>query len=343
VAKLDPAATGAAGLLYSTYFGGSRFDGGAGIAVDASGIVYLSGDTGSANFPVTPGAPQPLPGGGSCGKLPCSDAFVARFNPGLSGAASLLFSTYLGGSGSDYGIGIAVDAAGDAYAIGGTSATNFPMVNPIQTNQPVDDVFVTKICLCPGTIAYEADVAPRPNGSGGVLVSDWVRIGRFSVGLDALAPGGETQRADCAPRGTLGDGRITVADWVQAGRYSVGLDPLTIAGGPAQITMVPRGNQKWLETPRDLRVASQMAVADQDLVSVPVELVARGGGRTASAFPCITIPPLCATRAMTEDAIWGRGPRCSRRPRKHRTGDWASGSRSDPASVTKRARESWRA
>ncbi len=79
----------------------------------------------------------------------------------------------------------------------------------------------------------EADVAPRPTGSGTVVVSDWVQVGRFSVGLDTAALGIEFQRADCAPRATLGDGQVSVADWVQAGRYSVGLDTVVSTGGPS--------------------------------------------------------------------------------------------------------------
>ncbi len=95
--------------------------------------------------------------------------------------------------------------------------------------------------------AYEGDVAPRPTGSGTLVVSDWVQVGRFSVGLDTPALGSEFQRADCAPRSTLGDGQITVADWVQAGRYSVGLDSVIGAGGltsssqPASTEPAPNG------------------------------------------------------------------------------------------------------
>jgi hypothetical protein len=126
-------------------------------------------------------------------------------------------------------------------------------------------------------VEYEADTGPRPNGSGTVVVSDWVQVGRFSVGLDTPAAGSEAQRADCAPRSTLGDGHINVADWVQAGRYSVGLDPLTPAGGPTQITIVEPKDWKGRGTPRDLRIAGQEIWSGQDVVSVPVELVTQGG------------------------------------------------------------------
>ena len=81
---------------------------------------------------------------------------------------------------------------------------------------------------------YEADVSPRPTGNnnGQVTITDWVLSGRFVALLDTPAAGSEFQRADCAPRDTLGDGRITVADYVQTGRYAAGLDPVVAAGGP---------------------------------------------------------------------------------------------------------------
>jgi uncharacterized protein (TIGR03437 family) len=80
--------------------------------------------------------------------------------------------------------------------------------------------------------AYEADVAPRPNGDGNMTAADWEMAGRFAIRLDTPAEGSEFQRADCAPRGGLGDGSITLADWVQAGRYAAGFDAKTAAGGP---------------------------------------------------------------------------------------------------------------
>ncbi|HMZ20891.1 MAG TPA: CARDB domain-containing protein [Blastocatellia bacterium] len=81
---------------------------------------------------------------------------------------------------------------------------------------------------------YEADVSPRPNSDRSVTIADWVQVGRFVTGVETPEEGGEYQRADCAPRATLGDGKLTIADWVQAGRYASGLDPLTPAGGPTK-------------------------------------------------------------------------------------------------------------
>ncbi len=136
-------------------------------------------------------------------------------------------------------------------------------------------------------VGYEGDVAPRPNGSGTLVVSDWVQVGRFSVGLDTPASGSEFQRADCAPRAALGDGQITIADWVQAGRYSVGLDPLTDAGGPvlsanSPLLLSQRQNAPSGKGTRWLRVNNQRLAPEQEWVSVPVELVALGGENGAS-------------------------------------------------------------
>lgn len=84
-----------------------------------------------------------------------------------------------------------------------------------------------------GALALEADVAPLPDGNQALTVTDWVQVGRFSVGLDGPLTGGQFQRADCAPFGGLGNGALTVGDWVQAGRYVAGLDALEPAGGPS--------------------------------------------------------------------------------------------------------------
>ena len=96
---------------------------------------------------------------------------------------------------------------------------------------PLAATFNSGSVLLPAT-QLEADAYPRPNGDEALTVSDWVLIGRYVAGLDSPTNALEFQKADCAPRDTLGDGQLTVSDWVQAGRYVAGLDPLTRAGGP---------------------------------------------------------------------------------------------------------------
>ena len=121
--------------LYSTFLGGGGPDEGRGIAVDVQGNAYITGSTGSLDFP-TKNAIQGTTGGSG-------DAFLAKLNP--SGSA-LVYSTYLGGSAQDTGTGIAIDAAGNAYVVGSTFSADFPTRNPFQSAKgSQEDAFVAKI------------------------------------------------------------------------------------------------------------------------------------------------------------------------------------------------------
>ena len=124
-------------LVYSTYLGGSGDEVGRGIAVDGAGSAYVTGNTSSTDFPTTAGAAQTTFAGGT-------DAFVTKLDATGSG---LVYSTYLGGSGSDIGHGIAVDGAGSAYVTGITESTDFPTTaGAAQTTLAgVVDAFVTKL------------------------------------------------------------------------------------------------------------------------------------------------------------------------------------------------------
>jgi hypothetical protein len=128
-------------VLYSTFLGGSFTDRGNAIAVDASGFVYVAGHTNSDDFP-TMNALQPNFGGG------LDNGFVAKLNPQASGPDSLIYSTFLGGSGSDKALGIGVDSQGNVYVAGETSsAADFPVVNALQPNYGggASNGFVAKI------------------------------------------------------------------------------------------------------------------------------------------------------------------------------------------------------
>jgi hypothetical protein len=131
-------------VVYSTYLGGSDFDGGLGIAVDASGNAYVTGQTSSHNFPTVNALQPTLAGVGS-------DVFVTKIN--ASGSA-LVYSTYLGGNSDDIGLGIAVDASGNAYVTGFTYSTNFPAVNALQSTGGPVNAFVTKINASGSALVY---------------------------------------------------------------------------------------------------------------------------------------------------------------------------------------------
>ena len=169
VAKLNPAGSA---LVYSTYLGGSSFDSGAGIALDSSGNAYVTGRVSSTDFPTASAFQASL--GGTSG----NDAFVTKFNPAGS---ALTYSTYLGGSLSDIGIGIATDTSGNAYVVGATRSTDFPTANPFQSSfAGVDDAFVTKLNPAGGALVFstylggsgdEEGDGIAVDGSGNVYVS----------------------------------------------------------------------------------------------------------------------------------------------------------------------------
>ena len=94
VTKLNPSASGSASLVYSTYLGGKSGDYGKAIAVDSKGYVYVTGYTNSTDFPTKNAFDSTLTGS-------FSDAFVTKLNPAASGLASLIYSSYLGGTGKE--------------------------------------------------------------------------------------------------------------------------------------------------------------------------------------------------------------------------------------------------
>ncbi|MEJ7623186.1 MAG: SBBP repeat-containing protein [Pyrinomonadaceae bacterium] len=156
--KLNTNASGAASLVYSTYLGPTGTAAPRAIAVDASGSAYITGNASSTstNF-ASPGSFQSTYGGGT------ADAFVAKFNTNLSGAASRIYSTYIGGGGNDFGgtsagrgsKAIAIDAAANAYVTGTTSSTNFPVAGAFQgTAAGGGDAFLTKLNPSGSALVY---------------------------------------------------------------------------------------------------------------------------------------------------------------------------------------------
>lgn len=118
-ARINPAGTGASDLVYSTYLGGSLNEAAFDVTSDAEGHAFLTGFTWSFNFPATSNAIQPMK---CCPSSPYEDAFVTEIDPSASGTASLLYSTFLGGSGSDWGNGVALGANGTLFATGYTDS-----------------------------------------------------------------------------------------------------------------------------------------------------------------------------------------------------------------------------
>jgi len=133
VVKLNPSGST---LAYATFLGGDGWEEGSGIAVDASGAAYVTGGTGSPDFPTTSGAYDRTFENG--------DAFVVKLNP--SGTA-LVYATFLGGAEVDWGHSIAVDSSGAAYVTGTTNSSDFPTTPGAYdtTHSGVCDAFVVKL------------------------------------------------------------------------------------------------------------------------------------------------------------------------------------------------------
>lgn len=169
VTKLNAAGSA---FVYSTYLGGTSDDSGNGIAVGSSGNAYVTGGTSSTNFPLL-NPTQGASGGGV-------DAFVTRLN---TAGSALVFSTYLGGSGTDAALDIALDSVGSMYITGRTSSTNLPTASPVQSTNGggATDVFVSKLSETPPTPTIGLSQSSYSVGEAGVFVSiNVVRAGDIS-------------------------------------------------------------------------------------------------------------------------------------------------------------------
>lgn len=159
------------GLVYSTFLGGTGRDEGRGIAVDAGGYAYVTGYTWSRDFP-TARAAQAAHGGSAClsSSTACYDAFVTRLDPA---GATLSYSTYLGGAKNDYGFGITVDSAQNAYVTGYTESSPFPTTAGAyqRTLGGSTDAFVVKYSAA-GAVVYSTLLGAKdPEGAYAVVVS----------------------------------------------------------------------------------------------------------------------------------------------------------------------------
>ena len=165
VTKLSP--TGST-LDYSTLLGGSSgFDQPFAIAVDSTGAAYLTGRTGSADFPTTPGAfDRSYPGGQE-------SAFISKLN---AAGSALVYSTFLGGSSNtNSGAGIAIDSSGAAYVSGVTASTDFPTTTGAFStgyNGGNVDAFVTKLNPAGSSLVYSTYLGGNKSDDGNAIAID---------------------------------------------------------------------------------------------------------------------------------------------------------------------------
>jgi hypothetical protein len=164
VAKLNPTGTA---LLFSTYLGGNNDEDGAAIALGRGGAVYVAGFTRSSNFPVRHALREQR--GGCNSRDSGGDAFVVKLS---SRGDTLLYGTCLGGSGTDWATGIAIDHAGAAIVTGATASSDFPTVNPYQRHLAGSvDAFVAKLAPAGTRLLYSTYLGGKgPDSASGVAL-----------------------------------------------------------------------------------------------------------------------------------------------------------------------------
>lgn len=192
VLTLDPSKNGTDGLLYSTFVGGTGDDFGNGIAVDSMGKIFIAGTTTSNDFPLL----SPFQGGSGGGG---QDAFVVGVDPSRADANSLIYSTYLGGSGIDTASSIAAAPDGTFWVAGGTFSPDFPSAGFAYQPQytPSGDAFLTQLnpALGGSSLLYVTflggsndDAAKKVivDAAGRVIVTGYTTSPDFPVTPDAM-------------------------------------------------------------------------------------------------------------------------------------------------------------
>lgn len=155
-------------LLYSTYLGGDNADLATAIALDKTGNIVVTGLTHSSDFPVADTLFSAKSGPGTF------DAFVAKIS---ADGSQLLYSTYLGGTDNDAGLAVTADSAGNAMVTGATFSADFPVANPLSTNNhlgdqlPESDAFVTKLSADGTQLLYSTYLGGKNGNDVGCAIA----------------------------------------------------------------------------------------------------------------------------------------------------------------------------
>ncbi|MGB9245496.1 MAG: choice-of-anchor D domain-containing protein, partial [Candidatus Acidiferrales bacterium] len=166
VTRIDTTKANAASLIYSTYLEGSTFDAALAIALGPNNVAYVAGSTDSLDFHTTTGAFQ------TTGAL-SGVAFITLVDTTMTGNSSVAYSTFFGGTGSDTGFGIQADGNGNAYVVGSTQSSDFPItpfVLPSSLPNPNGSPFIVKL-------------SPKGNGTADRIYASY--FGGTGDGADA--------------------------------------------------------------------------------------------------------------------------------------------------------------
>ncbi|MDX2043803.1 MAG: SBBP repeat-containing protein [Acidobacteriota bacterium] len=214
-------------LSYSSFLGGSGDEQATGIAVDASGAMYVTGSTTSMDFP-TVSAQQAVSAGST-------DLFVTKMRLNADGSATLLFSTFIGGRDEDRANGLAVDSAGNVYVAGVTTSTNFPTANAAQSAFGSSAVFRSTDAA--------ANWAPRGNGLSAIAVA--------AMAIDPIG----SANAGTVYAATLGGGVFKTTNgggvWIAANGDLTAQPPKLLGSSDAR-ALAFTGNRLYAGTSRGL-------------------------------------------------------------------------------------------
>ncbi len=309
VSRLDPSQAGAAQLVWSTYLGGASFDRARGLEVDASGRATVVGGTTSTDYPVTPGAFKTVyvPNPPCCPFI--QEGVLTRLDPSLSGAAQLVWSTFLGGD-ADFDIGqdLVVDSAGRTTVVGSTASTDFPTtVGAFQTafGGGTYEAVLVRVDPTGSSLLYSTFFGGSGNeGMSGVAVDDYgvATFAGFTFGpglpttpgaYDPTSNGGGDVflgRMDLLPTGADPYGASTPGC---AGILGIGVASMPQVGNAAfaiTCTDAPPSSPLGLLGLSPAGLASPVPILGVDLWIDPVGLLLLPAASNGDGYSVIAIP-----------------------------------------------------
>jgi len=340
--------TGSAPLVYSTYLGGSGLDRGFAVALDSTGNAYVTGDTTSANFPVTAGSFQETYADGG-------DAFVVKL---AASGATTSFATYLGGVDTEQGLAIVPDSTGSVFVTGFTRSADFPVMSPVQEtfgggmcgSAACSDAFVTQLNPTGTALAYStflgggyADVgrALALDTSGEVVIAGSTASANFPATPGAV----QFARGGTGPIDDAFVAKISPRDAPAIALAPQALDfgdhPTGATSDPLVVTVTDTGSQP-------LTISGVVATGDYSQVNTCVGVLAAGGGNCTISvtFKATETGTRDGMISITDDAagsphgvtLTGNGttpaPAVAFSPESLAFGDQTVGTTSDPQTVT---------
>jgi hypothetical protein len=301
-------------LVYATYYGGSGDENGEHIVLDSSDVAYITGMTTSANLPLA-GAWQTSFGGGN-------DAFVAAL---ASNGSSLVLSSYLGGSSTEFGYSLARDGSGNLYAVGFSASANFPTVSPLQPKDGGNDGFIAMIgSVNPSLTTVTPSSGPTAGGTPVVITGTnfvlGTRVAFGGVAASSVTVSDTTRLTAVTPSHSAGTVEVSLTRPGQSSisspgsfsfeqaRLVISSSPITTAAGvcagPITLQLLDLAGAPLNGSPTTIAVGSSsqslQLYASTDCAGPPIGSVSlSSAGSTVAVYFSDATP---GTPAVTADA-----------------------------------------